>query len=38
MSPLKPVPRVDSQGQMCGSLFKVEIILITDLLHFFLVV
>jgi hypothetical protein len=23
MSPLKPVPRVDSQGQMCGSLFKV---------------
>jgi hypothetical protein len=24
MSPLKPVPRVDSQGQMCGSLFKVD--------------
>jgi len=23
-SPLKPVPRVDSQGQMCGSLFKVD--------------
>ncbi|XP_024391635.1 stem-specific protein TSJT1 [Physcomitrium patens] len=24
MSPLKPVPRVDSEGQMCGSIFKVD--------------
>lgn len=23
-TPLKPVPRIDSQGQMCGSMFKVD--------------
>lgn len=23
-SPLKPMPRIDSQGQMCGSMFKVD--------------